>query len=173
MIVLGQLFLCSARCPSQMSRAEELRNLAQRITALGDAEEDIAHSFDSQVRSAASSRTASPFSVPRERLQATSEAMAASRTLPKKAPKQSTAIVTTPRGSIALYGVSGLATKAAPDGSSGVSSSWSTRPAVLLNVLLVSLVCLAETAGICLPRAGSAGAPRAQLARHSPAPTMT
>ena len=45
---------------SQMTREDELRNLAQRITTLADGEEDIAFSFSALVVSTASSRTASP-----------------------------------------------------------------------------------------------------------------
>ena len=76
-VIFGRVRL---RVPwSEMFSVGELRHFAQRITALLDTEEDIALSCDSLVRSAASSRTASPFSMPREPLQATSEAMGASR----------------------------------------------------------------------------------------------
>ena len=51
-----------------MTREHEVRNLAQRITALADWEEHIALIFSALVESTAASRTASPCSAPRELL---------------------------------------------------------------------------------------------------------
>ena len=113
----------SVQFTSFVIRAEKLRCLAERVTALATAEEAIAVDFKTVVDSVLLSKAMPPSSTPREFLQATREAMAASRTRPralpeprlKKAPRRSTAIITTPRGSVALDGaVCGLAAFAAP-----------------------------------------------------------
>ena len=127
----GSVFSLHRLLSERMSRAKELRHVARCITALADTEEDIALRFDSLLQSAASSRTTSPCCIPRESLRASREALAASRTrprspdpLPKKVPRRSTAIITTPRGSVASVAVAPLDGAVNGVASKAASKAW-------------------------------------------------